>query len=118
VFIDRKDKVKAMAAIDEMADKLRHGQSALIFPEGTRQKSGTALQPFKKGGFHMAIKSRAPIQPALLIGSEKIMPPHAYGIRPGRVELRFGRRIDMIPGETVEELMNRTRQEMERLKGQ
>ena len=42
----------------QAADRLRQGIGFLVYPEGTRTRSG-AIGPFKKGGFHMAIDTGA-----------------------------------------------------------
>lgn len=49
-----------------------YGQ-VLIFPEGTRSKSGQ-IQSFKKGAFHLAKSAAIPIAPLLLTGIYELWP--------------------------------------------
>src|SRR5690606_32986890 len=56
VPVERGDREKAMASIRRGAESIRSGNSFLIFPEGTRSRTGELL-PFKKGGFIMAIEA-------------------------------------------------------------
>ena len=65
--IDRRNKESAMRSIEKGAAAIRSGSSFLIFPEGTRSRTGEML-PFKKGGFVMAIKAGAPIVPVAISG--------------------------------------------------
>ena len=44
------------------ADKIAHGQTLVIFPEGTRKPPGATLLPFKPGFVLIARRARAPIQ--------------------------------------------------------
>jgi 1-acyl-sn-glycerol-3-phosphate acyltransferase len=72
VAVERADREKAMAAISRGADSLKAGNSFLIFPEGTRSRTGQLL-PFKKGGFIMAIEAQAPIVPVAVQGGRDAM---------------------------------------------
>jgi len=45
---------------------LKNGEKICIFPEGTRNKMGVELQPFRHGAAAIAIKAKAPIIPMML----------------------------------------------------
>lgn len=62
VALDRKDPERARAGMELSEKKIRdEGQSIFVFPEGTRNY-GT-MRPFKKGAFHLARNTGAPILP-------------------------------------------------------
>ncbi len=62
VLVDRKNRVRAAQSLERAAKKIRdHRQSVLIFPEGTRNRSGEPLLPFKKGAFRLALETGAPL---------------------------------------------------------
>jgi 1-acyl-sn-glycerol-3-phosphate acyltransferase len=84
IFIDRQNPLAARRSIDEAARRIRSGQSVVIFPEGTRTRTGRLL-PFKKGGFHLAIDSGAAIVPVAIRGSHAAMPRGSALIRAGTV---------------------------------
>jgi len=84
--VDRKDRERAIAAVDQAVAKLKAGKPFLVFPEGTRSPDGR-LQAFKKGVFVMALKARVPIVPISISGSSKIMPKGKFVMRPGRVRI-------------------------------
>ncbi len=86
VPIDRKNREKAIEAVEEATKRLEAGSSFLVFPEGTRSADGR-LQPFKKGPFVMAIKAQAPVVPISVSGSRKIMPKGKFSISPGLVRI-------------------------------
>ena len=72
IAIDRKNRAVAIKTINKAVSILREGESILIFPEGTRSRDGQLL-PFKKGGFHLAIKSKCDIVPISISGSREIL---------------------------------------------
>jgi 1-acyl-sn-glycerol-3-phosphate acyltransferase len=90
--VDRSSTRKARRSIDRAARRVRRGRSLVIFPEGTRSPDG-ALQTFKSGAFVMGVKSGVPILPVAIRGSYEIVPKSTLKVRPGPIELVFGRPI-------------------------
>jgi 1-acyl-sn-glycerol-3-phosphate acyltransferase len=86
--VDRRNRERAIQAVDEAAEALRAGRSFLVFPEGTRSPDGR-LQPFKKGGFIMALKGKALIVPISISGGRRIMRKGERAIHPGRIRITF-----------------------------
>ena len=92
VPLERGNRDQSLPAIDRAAEAMRDGNSFLIFPEGTRSRTGELL-PFKKGGFIMAIKAQAPIVPVAISGARNAMRKGSPIIYPVRVTLAFGEPI-------------------------
>jgi 1-acyl-sn-glycerol-3-phosphate acyltransferase len=84
--VDRKNREKAIAAVEQAVESMKAGNSFLAFPEGTRSPDGR-LQMFKKGLFVMAIKAGALIVPISVSGARKVMPKGQFVIHPGRVRI-------------------------------
>ena len=116
VAVDRSDRERAMQSIAKGAESLRAGNSFLIFPEGTRSRTG-ALLPFKKGGFIMAIQAQVPVVPVAISGGRAAMRKGSPIVRPVQVTVRIGRPVPTA-GLTLEhrdELIGRVRLEVQRL---
>ena len=96
VPIERRNREQSRAAIDSAATALRNGYSFLVFPEGTRSRSG-ALLPFKKGGFVMAIRGGAAVVPLPILGAGEAMRRGSPIIRPVTVSVRIGSPIESAP---------------------
>ena len=89
VAVERGDREKSLAAISRGAASLRSGNSFLIFPEGTRSRTGHLL-PFKKGGFIMAIEAQVPIVPVAVHGGRNAMRKGSAFVQPVMVNVHVG----------------------------
>jgi 1-acyl-sn-glycerol-3-phosphate acyltransferase len=92
ISIDREDSKKAVRSVNMAADKIRNGASVLIFPEGTRSEDG-AVGEFKKGGFHLALKSGCDIVPVAIVKSRDIVPKGSLKINKGTIFFNIGKPI-------------------------
>jgi 1-acyl-sn-glycerol-3-phosphate acyltransferase len=113
IGIDRDDPRKAIKSVNEAAERIRKGASVLIFPEGTRSVDGR-LQPFKPGGFHLALKSGCDIVPVAISESHRIVPKGSLKIEKGTFGLSIGQPIPVkdYSKKDMEQLMLRVREAM------
>lgn len=88
IYVDRAVSNSRHKAMEDAVSTLRSGISLLIFPEGTRSRTGRML-PFSPGAFTMAIEAGVPIVPITIEGARELMPPGTLRIKPGRLKLTF-----------------------------
>jgi 1-acyl-sn-glycerol-3-phosphate acyltransferase len=93
VPIERGNREQSARAIEQAAQALMGGDSFLIFPEGTRSRTGELL-PFKKGGFIMAIRAGVPIVPVAIRGARAAMRKGSPIVRPVRVRVELDRPVE------------------------
>lgn len=117
IFVDRGNRQQAFAAYEEVSGVIRDGMSAIVFPEGTRSRTGE-LQSLKKGPFVLAIAAQVPVVPVYCAYTFDILPKGSMLVRPHPIEVRFGEPIST-EGLTYgdrEQLLRRTRAAIERLR--
>ncbi|MEL6675148.1 MAG: HAD-IB family hydrolase, partial [Bacteroidota bacterium] len=86
IFIDRKNREKAIEAMKPAVEALKNGTSVIIFPEGTRSRD-YSLGSFKKGAFHMAMQAGVPIVPVVIRNAHDAMPRGSNVLRSVAVEV-------------------------------
>ena len=88
VPVERQNREQSMPAVDRAVEALKAGSSFMIFPEGTRSRTGELL-PFKKGGVIMALRAEAPVVPAAITGARNAMHRGSPVIHPVTVDITF-----------------------------
>ncbi len=86
--IERENRKAAFESLQVAADKIKEGNSVVIYPEGTRG-TGYPLRPFKKGPFVLAIASGVPVVPVLLHGTLEVFGKTSRSVRPGPVDIHL-----------------------------
>jgi 1-acyl-sn-glycerol-3-phosphate acyltransferase len=89
VVIDRGNRRRSVESLRRAAERIRGGVNVIIFPEGTRSADGS-LQPFKSGGFHLAIDAQVPVIPITVSGSFQLTPKRSLQVRSGTIKVVYG----------------------------
>ncbi len=115
VRLVRGDTASAAVMMEECKAWLGRGVSVMMFPEGTRSKTGQML-PFKAGAFTIARQANAPIVPIVIDGSFEAVPPDGILRQKGvvRVRVRIGDPIHPALYADAKALSTATRQAMEK----
>jgi len=114
VPVDRKNRKKAVRSFELAADRIRRGNSIVIFPEEGRSKE-RQMRPFQRGAFLLALKSELPILPLAIDGTFDALPAGRSWLKPGPVTIRVGQSFPTA-GLTVrskDELMTKAREQIE-----
>jgi 1-acyl-sn-glycerol-3-phosphate acyltransferase len=112
--IDRKNRRTAVKSFDMAADRIRKGNTIVVFPEEGRSRH-REMREFQRGGFLLALKSEVPIMPIAIDGTYDIYRVGARVITPGRVTVRVGREISTegLSLRDKERLLNESREQIQ-----
>lgn len=84
----RGDKASAAVMMDACRATLRDGTSIMMFPEGTRSRTGQ-MQAFKPGAFQLARETGCALLPIVLDGTSQALPKRGFVLRGRqRIEVR------------------------------
>jgi 1-acyl-sn-glycerol-3-phosphate acyltransferase len=111
--INRSNRREAMRSIAKAAERIREGTSVVVFPEGTRSRTGV-LQDLKAGSFKLAVSAGVPIVPITIVGTCKVLVKDSLVFHPHDVEMFISPAIETAdtPNGQLEALIARVRNEM------
>lgn len=84
IALERESKTALVKLIKECKDRIDHGRTVIIFPEGTRTETGK-MKPFKQGAKIVADKYALKVQPIVLIGTAWHFSNKRKDFRPGTI---------------------------------
>ncbi|HEV2719351.1 MAG TPA: lysophospholipid acyltransferase family protein [Thermoanaerobaculia bacterium] len=116
--IDRKNRRTAVKSFDLAAQRIRKGNTIVVFPEEGRSRN-REMRPFQRGGFLLALKSELPILPLAIDGTWDVYRVAAKTVTPGPVTIKVGEPIATV-GRSVREkeaLAEESRSQIERMLG-
>jgi 1-acyl-sn-glycerol-3-phosphate acyltransferase len=109
ISVDRSNHGAAMQSIEQAERMVRDGVSIYLAPEGTRSRDGS-IGKLKKGGFHLALGTGAPIVPVAISGTIDILPRGRKFMTTGvPVKVTIGAPIP-VEGRDIEGLMAEVRE--------
>jgi 1-acyl-sn-glycerol-3-phosphate acyltransferase len=95
--------------LEPLVEALRHGDSLVIFPEGTRSNQGLP-QPFKSGLFQLAGQfPQVQLIPAWIDNVQRVMPKGEVVPVPILCTVTFGAPISLDEGEDKRDFLTRAR---------
>jgi 1-acyl-sn-glycerol-3-phosphate acyltransferase len=95
--------------LEPLVEALAHGDSLVIFPEGTRSSAGEPM-PFKSGLYHLAERfPQVQLIPAWIDNVQRVMPKGEVVPVPILCTVTFGAPLPLAPGEDKRAFLERAR---------
>jgi 1-acyl-sn-glycerol-3-phosphate acyltransferase len=115
IFIERFDAVQSVAEVARLQRELAHGNSIVMFPEGTFTRA-SGLRAFHLGAFQVAAASGAPVMPLTLRGTRSVLRDGQWLLRRMPVSAVVGPTLTVSPSEdrfaTAVRLRDRAREQI------
>ncbi|WP_235921149.1 lysophospholipid acyltransferase family protein [Foetidibacter luteolus] len=90
VLVDRNSDASRRKSFEEMKRVLALGLDMVIYPEGTRNRSGKPLKEFYDGAFRLAVDSKRKIMPTLIFNTRKVLPASKpFFMLPHKLQMHF-----------------------------
>jgi 1-acyl-sn-glycerol-3-phosphate acyltransferase len=88
-FVERFDSARGVDDTRALEQRVRAGESVVLFPEGTfLAKPG--LLPFRMGAFMLAARAARPVLPVTLIGMRQLLPGESWRPHRSALEVHIG----------------------------
>lgn len=101
---------QAARSIEQIAAGMGNDRSIIVFPEGTRSRTGEIL-PFKSGLYHLCrLKPELELVPVYLANMNRILPKGEILPVPLLGRVIFGQPMRMLPGEDKDAFLTRARE--------
>jgi len=112
--LERGDTTSGRAALDQARERLGTNVSVMIFPEGTRSKTGE-MRKFRAGAFKLAIEGQHPILPMAVHGTRDCLRKNDWRLGRARAEVRVLQPISTVglTDDDLPELRERVRAAIE-----
>jgi 1-acyl-sn-glycerol-3-phosphate acyltransferase len=103
VLVNRKSEESRRSSFAKMKAVLNIGMHMCIYPEGTRNRTSEPLQRFHDGAFKLAVETQKKVIPALIFGTNEVLPRKPFFFWPRPVEMHFLPAVD-VEGKTSQQL--------------
>jgi len=103
-----------LTSIRTMQKLLGLGWSIVIYPEGTRSRTGDIYE-FKTGIALVAKKSKCGVIPIYVHGGMHVLPEATYIPRPGKITVSFGEQLHFMENESNADFINRVEDAVRKL---